>query len=122
MKITINDQWKLIAVQEAFNVLFPYLKIQFSGKADRNLGFHPFKGPANGSTTIKECRTVHRSDELTINPMMTVSDLEEGFRNIYGLGIQVLRKSGKIWLETTVTDGWTLEEQNRQGEALSRIA
>jgi hypothetical protein len=33
--------------------------------------------------------------------------------------VQVFRKSGKVWLETTVTDGWTLEEQNLQGEALS---
>jgi hypothetical protein len=33
---------------------------------------------------------------------------------------QVYRKSGKIWLETTVTDSWTLEEQNKQGESLSK--
>lgn len=51
-----------------------------------------------------------------ITPDMTVTDLEQSFNTIYGLGVQVFRKSGKIWLETTVTDGWTLEEQNRQGE------
>jgi hypothetical protein len=35
--------------------------------------------------------------------------------------VQVLRKSGKAWLEATITDGWTLEEQNIQGEDLSEI-
>jgi len=50
---------------------------------------------------------------------MTVAEMEERFRDIYGLGVQVFRKSGTIWLETTVTDGWTLEDQNKQGEALS---
>ena len=51
---------------------------------------------------------------------MTVIDLEKKFREVFGLGIQVFRKSGKAWLETTLTDNWTLEEQNRQGEALSK--
>ena len=28
------------------------------------------------------------------------------------LSAQVFRKSGKIWLETTFTDSWTLKKQN----------
>ena len=50
---------------------------------------------------------------------MTVANLENDFDAIYGLAVHVFRKSGKVWLETTVTDNWTLEEQNRQGELLS---
>ena len=52
---------------------------------------------------------------------MTVSDLEQKFAELFGLSVQVFRKSANVWLETTVTDGWTLEEQNRQGEALAGI-
>ena len=52
---------------------------------------------------------------------MTVVDLEQSFSDVFGLGVQIFRKSGKVWLETTVTDGWTLDEQNRQGEALSKV-
>ena len=51
---------------------------------------------------------------------MTVNELEQRFSDVYGLGVQVFRKSGNVWLETTVTDGWTLEQQNKQGESLDK--
>jgi hypothetical protein len=50
---------------------------------------------------------------------MKVIELEAMFTNYYALKTQVFRKSGKIWLETTVTDAWTLEEQNSQGETIT---
>ena len=51
---------------------------------------------------------------------MTVANMQQSFSDVYGLEIQVFRKSGKAWLESTIPDGWTLEEQNRQGGALSK--
>lgn len=118
--ITINDNRKISVLQEEFNTIFPYLKLEFFTKP------HEFgKGSAKqylnpNSKTLGECRTKHNKGEFTINSQTTVTDLEQGFREIFGLGVQVFRKSGKVWLETTITDGWTLEEQNRQGEALSK--
>lgn len=76
----------------------------------------------HGSKTLGECRTIHKKGQITITPNMTVNDLEQCFSDIFGLGVQVFRKSGKVWLETTVTDGWTLEEQNNQGKELSGAA
>jgi hypothetical protein len=49
---------------------------------------------------------------------MTVEELEKSFLVKFGLNVQVFRKSGKSWLETTITDKWTLEKQNTQGEEL----
>lgn len=120
MKVTINDKRKIFAIQESFNALFPYLKLEFFSKPHRPGGATSKKYIKNNTKTLGECRTVHNSGTLTITPHMTVSELEQRFRSIYGLGVQVFRKSGKLWLETTVTDGWTLEEQNNQGEALSK--
>ena len=34
----------------------------------------------------------------------------------FGLSAQVFRLSGDVWLETTSTDNWTLEEQNSTGQ------
>lgn len=120
MKITINDKRKVFAIQEEFNQAFPYLKLEFFAKP------HVFGGGSarallmQNSKAIGECRTVHRKGHITITPQLTVAELEQRFSDVYGLAVQVFRKSGKIWLETTVTDGWTLEEQNNQGEALSK--
>lgn len=122
MKITINDQRKIYAIQEEFTQQFPYLKLEFFSKPHQAGGGSPKKIMESGSKTLGECRIIHNRGTLTIIPQMTVTDLESGFRDIYGLSVQVFRKSGKAWLETTVTDNWTLEEQNRQGESLSAIS
>lgn len=121
MKIAINDHRKIFAIQEEFNNLFPYLKLEFFAKPHTKGGPSPKTFIKHSSETLGECRTTHESGDLSINPEMTVSDLEQRFADAYGLSVQVFRKSGKSWLETTVTDSWTLEEQNKQGEDLSSI-
>lgn len=119
MKILINDHRKIFAIQKEFSELFPYLKLQFFGKphkvgapSSKKIMKHPGK-------TLGECRAVHNKGMLTITPQMTVADLEQNFNDVYGLSVQVFRKSGNAWLETSVTDNWTLELQNKQGEELS---
>lgn len=121
MKILINDHRKIFAIQEEFSKVFPYLKIEFFSKSHTSSGPASLKIVKNSSKTLGECRTIHNKGKLTIIPSMTVSDLEKGFNDVYGLSVQIFRKSGKSWLETSVTDGWALEEQNSQGEILSKM-
>jgi hypothetical protein len=45
--------------------------------------------------------------------------LEKVFQDNLGLYVQVFRKSGKVWLETTATDNWSLFKQNEEGQELS---
>src|SRR5215212_8694065 len=120
MVININDTKKLKNIKEEFNLLFPYLNIEFFSKPySRGEGSSKVQA-ANENNTIAECRNKHNSGLLEITPDMTVSDLENTFMNLYGLFVQVFRKSGSVWLETTVTDNWSLEEQNKQGESVTR--
>jgi hypothetical protein len=121
MKITINDRRKIHAVQEEFSTAFPYLRLEFFSKPQRVGGASSKKMIKSESVTLGECRTIHKNGSVEITPSMTVMELEQRLSDVYGLTVQVFRKSGKVWLETTVTDGWTLEEQNGQGEALSRM-
>lgn len=121
MKIAINDNRKIFAIQEEFNRLFPYLKLEFFSKPHQAFGASSKKLIKKNSKSIKDCRTIHVQGEITITPSMTVNELEQRFASVYGLSIQVFRKSGKSWLETTVTDGWTLEEQDNQGRDLSEM-
>lgn len=120
MKIAINDNRKIFAIQEEFGQIFPYLKLEFFAKPHLVGGPSPKTCIKHNTKTLEECRTVHNNGEINITPEMTVSDLEQRFADIYGLSVQVFRKSGKVWLETTVTDSWTLHEQNTQGEDLSK--
>ena len=121
MRIKINDKRKIVSLQEEFNKAFPYLRIEFFSRPHHI---------ANGSRkeniivphnkTIGDCRTLHNSKTISVTPAMKVSRLEQLFKDEFGLYVQVFRKSGKIWLETTRTDDWTLAEQNEQGEELSK--
>jgi hypothetical protein len=122
MKINIHDLRRIADIQEEFNTAFPYLKIEFfSKKHSINEGLAK-RYVIDVSETLGKFRTLHNSGDIVISPEMKVMDIEQLFNDIYGLSIQIFRKSGKVWLETTVTDGWTLEKQNAQGEELSKAA
>lgn len=120
MKIAINDNRKIVAIQEEFNKVFPYLKLEFFSRSHKAGSGSAKKYIESRNLSLGEFRTLHTKKNMTITPDMTVRLVEQGFKEYYGLNIQVFRKSGKVWLETTVTDGWTLEEQNLQGESLSK--
>jgi len=120
MKIIINDQQSIARIRNSFNKLFPFLKLEFFSKRHKSGEPSPLKFLIRSDVTIGECRTIHTSGEITITPAMRVNDLEQLLWNEYGLGVQVFRKSGMSWLETVLTDTWTLAEQNAEGEALSK--
>lgn len=120
MEIKIVDKRKIVEIQDEFNKVFPYLKIEFFSKAHKPEAGTAKKYLIANNKTLGECRTIHNSGTVAIAPKMTVLELEKGFNEVFGLSIQIFRKSGRAWLETTVTDAWTLEEQNNEGEALSK--
>lgn len=119
MILTIKDDRKISEVQESFNQKYPYLKLEFFKKMHGVKELSPLKGIIDSEKTIGQIRTIHSDGFITVTPKMTVAELEQEFGNLYGLSVQVFRKSGKMWIETTVTDKWTLEQQNSEGEALT---
>ncbi len=120
MKIAINDNRRILSIQEEFNSVYPYLKLEFFSMPHRYSCDFSKKMLKHNSNMLANCRIIHNKGDLEIQPLMSVQELEKIFLDEYGLGVQVFRKSGSVWLETTVTDSWTLDEQNRQGESLSR--
>lgn len=116
MTITIHDQLSIDELQQQFNSKYPYLKLECFTKPH---GIHSGSRKENmipSSTLIKNCRTKHNEGKMEINPDHTVAQIEKSFQDIFGLYVQVFRKSGNVWIETTVTDDWTLEKQNSEAE------
>jgi hypothetical protein len=121
MEITINDQRKIFAVQKEFSDMFPFLKLEFFSKSNKGGGAPSTKLMKHISKTIAECRTIHSSGFMTIQPQMTIGELEQAFRDIYGLSIEVFRKSENSWLDTSETGDWTLEKQNKEASAINIV-
>ncbi|QQR96487.1 MAG: hypothetical protein IPJ93_07810 [Bacteroidota bacterium] len=61
-----------------------------------------------------------KSHIINFNDDFSISDFEMLLNDQCRLYAQVFRKSGKIWLETSATDYWTLEQQNEEGKSLAK--
>lgn len=65
--------------------------------------------------------SVHEGD-IDVSPDITVSELEEVFEKEYGLHVQIFRKSGDTWLQTSVTDHWPLQRHQDSASAMEKYA
>lgn len=114
MKITENKT--LANIQEEFASKFPGLKIEFYKEAHTVGEGSDAKTTLDSSTTVGAIRTIHTEGDLSIDGHLKVSTLETNLKEHYGLNVQVFRKSGDLWIQTSATDEWTLAKQNRKGE------
>lgn len=117
MKIVINDALSIREIQELFSARYPFLKIEFFSKEHSKHSGSKKELMIPANQILKDCRSIHNKGNLEIHPSTTVMDLEQEFQNTFGLSTQVFRKSGDVWIETTVTDDWTLAKQNEEAES-----
>ncbi len=120
LNIAIDDCKEIKTLQQEFTSMFPYLKIEFFAGTGKKGDLNTKKLLKSAHTTLGECRHLHNTGVVYITADMTVTELEQLFFNTFGLSAQIFRKSGRVWLETTVTDKWSLEKQNHEGEQLSK--
>lgn len=115
--LIINEDSRIIDIQQAFNKQYPYLKIEFS-KKEQSL---PSSKKINASpqSKIKDLTFVTVSTKINIAENCTVAELVADFTNRIGVVAQLFRKSGNIWNVISLTDSWTLENQNKAGEFIS---
>lgn len=111
----INDNRKIADIQEEFTQKFPYLRIQFYQQPHIAGEGSSVREQISEEKTIGSVRQIHNDGDFTINDQMVVGEFEKSFYEKFGLSVQVFRKSGGLWMQTTSTDQWTLAEQNRKG-------
>ena len=96
MKITIGLEKE--DAQQLFANAFPHLRLEFM----------------SGTTGL------HRASHLCeISDNMTVQEVETDISRAFGLPVQIMRKTGKVWIETAHTKHWTLSHQNEHGREIS---
>lgn len=112
----INDSKTISEIQEEFTEKFPFLRLEFYKSHHDTHEGSPKEEKIDSFYKIGEIRTRTRTGDLSINGHLKVSTLEEKFEEDYGLNVQVFRRSGEVWLQTTATDNWTLTDQNERGK------
>ena len=119
MKLLIKDTLSIRDLQFAFNSLFPYLKMEFFSNGALREKMYALNKLLPAGSTIGEIWKKKEAAEIDINDETKVKDLENIFMDKFGLTIQIFRKSGNLWLETTMTDNWTLKQQNEHGKEIT---
>ena len=120
MTIEISKNKTIAEVQDNFSQLYPFLKLDFYKKSSGRLGSEIKQKLVK--TILLNNAGNGREGVMEITDPMTVGQLEKSFYDRFGMVVQVSRKSGTLWLETTMTDSWTLRQQNEHGRELSTPA
>jgi hypothetical protein len=110
MILTIHSGKTLFDIQSEFNKIFPFLKLEFFGSKQQH------SNPLN--TRIGN--PVLAPTDIEIIDTMKVSELESKLSTALKINVQVFRRSGNLWLETTMTDNWSLLQQNQHGCEISK--
>lgn len=116
IEMQITDNKLIQDLQKDFNALFPYLKIEFFSVVSKGKESSKILAPEQ---SISRSRKQREEGILLLNANMTVAAFEKEMWERFGLLVQVFRQSGKMWIETSLTDSWTLERQNAEGYELS---
>jgi len=116
MELIIDENLSLKEIQQSFTATFPYLKIEFYETNNNLFEVSVKKNPLDKNLILKNIRSLESFGALSISPEEKVVDVERNFFEIYGLNVQIFRRSANLWLQTTATDNWTLEHQNEIGK------
>jgi len=119
MKIKIASSRLLSEIQKEFNDQFPFLKIEFFRSTMPRVSKWNAVNRISPDLEISKCQVLRKEGELHFLEETKVGELENLFLNDFNLNAQVFRRSGNIWLETTMTDKWTLKQQNDHGREIT---
>ena len=119
MNLHIAPNLLISDIQKEFNKVFPFLKLEFFYNKNQSRSKISGKEIIPHNKKIGDDQKILSEGEIFINDEMKVKELENIFQQKFALSAQVFRKSGNLWLETTMTDNWTLQQQNNHGREIS---
>jgi hypothetical protein len=117
MEFKIEAEKPFEKIQEKFNDIYPYLKIEVLRVANTSM-----RGSLKKLHVCNKSKFEKSSTDkafIIVNNSTTVADVVNQFCENLHLPVRVLRKSNNHWIETSLTDSWTLEKQNMAGKQFS---
>ena len=119
MHLRIAPNRLISDLQKDFNNAFPFLKIEFFQNRNPQTSTVAIRQILPHNKRIVDGQTSVTDGDIEVNSQMKVKELEKIFKDQFSLVAHVFRRSGNLWLETTMTDDWTLGQQNEHGREIS---
>lgn len=111
--ISIFEGQTIGGIQNFFTKHYPFLKIDFFKNIDLN-GIKITRKLESGYSLFSLPEL-----DISLTGSKTIRSLKEEFKSATGLLVKIFRKSGNVWIETSLTDDWTLERQNEEGKSMT---
>lgn len=113
----IQKNMPIKEVEQLFSAVFPFLKIEISEKPNgKNIASNK---NINNKPLADYLLPQSNFNQLAVQPNMSVKELINTIVQNFNLQAKVLRKFGNIWLETSITANWSLEQQNKEGQNIT---
>lgn len=119
-ELSISGSNTVQEVQHTFQEVYPYLKIEFYFPFQAKATSYRKEEQLSGNTVLERYMRYRTAAVIDISAHRTVAELEDDFAHLVGLRVQVFRKSGNLWIITSLTDDWSLGKQNNEGESFSK--
>jgi len=119
MKLYIERESQIDGIKKVFTAFYPFLKIEFYKRPFLPNNPAMKKETISPQTALLQLARVQGRKGIDIGQSRTVKELENDFES-FGLFAEVFRKSGRVWIETSLTNDWTLQQQNLEGEEITR--
>ena len=119
MKLYIEKESLVDDIKRVFTACYPFLKLEFYKKQNSSNNYPLKKEMISSRAPLISLDKLPAKKMIDIDNDRTVADLESEFASL-GLIAEVYRKSGNVWVETSLTNDWTLAQQNFEGEEISR--
>ena len=107
----IRPDYTVEDIQQQFEDAFPHLQLRFYHHAHQEGEGSPVRDEVHLNVSMRELNEEVSAGEIRLSEMMTVADLETRMESEFGLHVQIFRKSGDTWLQTSATDHWNLGMQ-----------
>jgi hypothetical protein len=110
MLLHIDDNKTIADLQDKFEQCYPGLKIEFYSKGHNWKEATPSKYLLDNETRIGNIKKVNSSNIFEIKSWFKAGKVEQDFKELFGLHVQVFRLKNDKWVQTTKSDEKTLAQ------------
>jgi len=112
-QLYISEGSRPLEVKQMFSQWYPFLKMELYRTDARQEGRQKKAEPVT-----EKFGRLSLEGFVDVDDDITVAELIDRLA-CFGLRTEIFRKSGTVWVETKLTDNWTLEQQNNAGEEIT---
>lgn len=111
----ISKERTIAELQQDFQASFPGLQLRFYRRQHAEHEGSPKRSQYPATMALGALNQNLEAGDIELNGQSSVANFEGELERRFALHAQVFRRSNNLWLQTTSTDDWSLETQNRKG-------